>query len=194
MIGNILILDTETTGLDPSKGAKVIEIGALLFNVKHKQVIQSLSTLLWCDENPVQEINKIDPIWTQCPKEEGAALKFIAHMSTQSSFIVAHNAEFDKKFMDTLALWHPFKDKHWICTKKHFSWPVNLFRMRLQDICEAMQVEYVNAHRALADCNLLSECLKKVDDLGERLERAANITYKNSYVRPDKLTDRNRYT
>ena len=182
MIENILILDTETTGLDPSKGAKVIEVAALLFNVEHKQIIQSISTLLTCDDNPVQEINKIDPLWTQCNKVELAALKFVGQMSNESSFIVAHNAEFDKKFMETLDIWHPFKDKQWVCTQKNFGWPVQLFRMRLQDICEAMGVQYINAHRALADCTFLAECFKKVDDLGERMERAASITYKNSYT------------
>ena len=75
MIENILILDTETNGLDPSKGAQVIEIGALLFNIHHREVIQSLSTLLYCDNNPVQEINHIDVEWTQVHKEEGAAFR-----------------------------------------------------------------------------------------------------------------------
>jgi DNA polymerase-3 subunit epsilon len=186
MIENILILDTETTGLDPSKGAKVIEVGAILFNVKYKQMIQTLSTLFSCNENPVQEINKIDPLWTKASKSEVSALNFLDSMCVDSSYIVAHNSEFDKKFMNTLNMGKYFHNKHWICTKRDFKWPVQLFRMRLQDICEAYNIEYVNAHRALSDCNLLAECLKNVDDLGERLERAANITYKNSYT--------NRYT
>ena len=34
-IGNVLIVDTETTGLHPDKGAKIIEIAALLYNIKY---------------------------------------------------------------------------------------------------------------------------------------------------------------
>ena len=37
-MNNILIIDTETTGLEPTKGALVLEIGALLFNVEDKVV------------------------------------------------------------------------------------------------------------------------------------------------------------
>ena len=178
MIENILILDTETNGLDPSKGAQVIEIGALLFNVHHRQVIQSLSTLLYCDSNPVQEINHIDPEWTHVRKEEGAAIKFLTLMARQCSLVIAHNAIFDKKFIHTLIRSPGIEDlfnMQWVCTKKDFKWPVNLFRYRLQDICEAMGVSYINAHRALTDCTFLAECFKKVDDLESRLYNASKI-------------------
>lgn len=181
MIENILILDTETTGLDPMKGSKVIEIGALLYNLKHQQVIQTFSTLLRCEENPVQDINHIDPLWTQVHKEELAAIKFLGFMHRQASFIVAHNAQFDKKFMDTIDVDPTFKDKKWICTKNDFRWPVSMFRNRLEDICNAMGVPYVDAHRALADCTLLAKCFDRVNDLEQRMESASRISGKVSY-------------
>lgn len=168
MIENILILDTETTGLDPSKGCKVIEIGALLYNLKHKQVIQTLSTLLYCDENPVQNINHIDPAWTQVPKEELAAIKFLGFMARQAQAIVAHNAQFDRRFMDTIEVDEEFREKKWICTKSDFEWPVPLNRMRLEDICNAMKVPYINAHRALNDCSFLAQCFDNIADLEDR--------------------------
>lgn len=187
MIENILILDTETTGLDPSKGSQLIEVGALLYNIKHKQVIQTLSTLLRCEENPVQNINHIDPMWTKVPKEELAAIKFLGFMSRQASFIVAHNAKFDKKFMDTIDVDNVFHEKKWLCTKDDFKWPVITFRNRLQDICEALGVPYVNAHRSLADCNLLVQCFDKVSDLERRFNEAAEGCGKNRF------TNSNRY-
>jgi DNA polymerase-3 subunit epsilon len=163
---NVLIIDTETTGLDPSKGAKCIEVGALLFNVETKAVIQSLSTLLPCDENPCENINHIAVEWTQAEKPWGAALHFLAFMAEHSKYIIAHNADFDKKFMATL----PIRiDRHWICTKNDFRWPVQLYRKRLQDICEAMGVQYTNAHRAINDCGFIAKCFKKVEDLEQRL-------------------------
>ncbi len=172
MIENILILDTETTGLHPEKGAIVIEVAAHLFNIHHREIIQTFSTLLACDKNPAQDINNIDPEWTRVRKEEGAGLKFLGYMSHQADYIVAHNAAFDKKFMGTLKFDGHFEQMKWICTQRDFKWPAQLVRYRLMDVCEAMGVPYVDAHRALNDCNFLAECFKKVDDLESRIFNA----------------------
>lgn len=181
MIENILILDTETTGLDPSKGCKVIEVGAILFNVKYRQPIQMMSTLLSCEDNPVQKINHIDPLWTQVPKEELAAIKFLGYMTRDASFIVAHNAPFDEKFMKTIPVDLPFSEKRWICTQRDFKWPVQLFKYSLEAICHAMGVPYIHAHRALTDCMFLSLCFQKIPDLLERLEAAAQGQANNRF-------------
>jgi DNA polymerase-3 subunit epsilon len=183
MIENILILDTETTGLYPDKGDVVIEVAALLFNVHHREVIQTFSTLLACDKNAAQDINHIDAEWTRVRKEEGAALKFLGYMSHQADYIVAHNAQFDHKFMNTLTFDAHFRDMKWICTQRDFKWPMQLYRYRLMDICEAMGVEYVNAHRALNDCIFLADCFKKVEDLENRLFNASQCTGKNEFTR-----------
>lgn len=196
MIENILIVDTETTGLHPNKGDKVIEVAAVLYNLKHKSVLQCFSTLLPCETNPVEQINNIKADATRCQYpfvgskaskeqieemwnnpnsaptgiyEEKISLNAILiEMSQASQAYVAHNAEFDKKFMSTLPCGNHFSNKRWICTQNHFRWPVHLQRRRLQDICDRMGVNYVNAHRALADCLLLAQCFSKIDDLEHR--------------------------
>jgi DNA polymerase III subunit epsilon len=184
MIDNILILDTETTGLEPAKGAQVIEVAAHLFNIHHREIIQTVSTLLACDNNPVQDINNIDPEWTRVRKEEGAALRFLGCMSRQADYIVAHNAQFDKKFMNTLKFDGHFSQMQWICTQRDFKWPVQLVRYRLQDICEAMGVAYVDAHRALTDCNFLADCFKRIDDLDKRFYNASQELKSNDFGLP----------
>lgn len=170
MIENILIIDTETTGLDPGKGAQVIEIAAVLFNLKHKSVLQSYATLLPCDENPVENINHIKAEATRANYSQFSML-WILGMFDYAQACVAHNAQFDMKFIETLDKGDVLLNKKWICTKKDFKWPVPLPRNRLQDICEAMGVQYLNAHRALADCLLLAQCFEKVEDLEERFNR-----------------------
>jgi DNA polymerase III epsilon subunit-like protein len=197
MIENILILDTETTGLSPEKGDIVIEIAAVLFNVKHKAILQSFSTLLPCIENPVEKINHISVAMTKCdypfvdknpdldelldnpvapfvvfhPDSPITFFDIIIEMSNSAQACVAHNAKFDKSFIATLRCGKHLLEKPWICTKANFTWPVALQRLRLEDICIAMRVPYIHAHRALADCLLLSQCFQNVSDLQERLDK-----------------------
>lgn len=45
MLEQVLIIDTETTGLEPENG-QVIEIGAILYSVSHQTTIQQVSVLL----------------------------------------------------------------------------------------------------------------------------------------------------
>ena len=167
-VRNILILDTETNGLHPSKGALLIEIGALLYNIEHRKILQTLSAFLPCYENPVQHINNIEPVWTT--QADGKwSVDALMDMSYNADCIVAHNAQFDKAFIESV-VWeeHEFWKKKWICTKNDFKWPVHLARNRLQDVCNAMGVPYVDAHRALIDCHFLADCFSKVSDLQER--------------------------
>jgi len=162
MIENILILDTETTGLDPKKET-TIEIGVILYNIEHKAVLQCLSTLLPCTANPVEHINKISVASTNLNYHKDSAIALFKNMVASAQAIVAHNAPFDKGFIDEL-----FKDEiklPWICTRDTFKWPVRPARRRLQDFCEAMGVPYVDAHRALTDCNLIVKCFSKIEDL-----------------------------
>lgn len=175
---NVLIIDTETTGLEPSKGALCIEIGAMLYNVKHKVVLQNFSTFLPCTENPVENINNIKPEWTQVNKNTHSALHFLKDMAKNAQALVAHNADFDKRFLLTCEdLDIEFHSKRWICTKKDFKWPVQLYRNRLQDVCSAMGVAYADAHRALVDCAFIAACFSKVDDLEQRLFTATQTTF-----------------
>lgn len=189
MITNVLIIDTETTGLDPSK-EKMIEIAAILFNVKTKTILQSFSSLLPCDVNNAFDINHIPAESTRAPMVMlGTFMATLLEMATAAQALVAHNARFDigflKRYMPSLLV------RPVICTKSDFKWPMLLYRMRLQDICQASEVSYVNAHRALADCNLIAECFKKVPDLEARLKTALKFKSDNSFIKDDMAIDRN---
>lgn len=199
MIENILILDTETTGLDTRKGAEIIEIAVILFSIKYKCVLQCFSTLVPCLDNPVQNINHIDPkstlenypfmledkisnleeIWNDptsvasCLVPDAPILysSIINEMNAKAQAIVAHNAAFDRKFVEAQPWSYSLSKNKWICTKENFTWPVKLTRFRLQDVCMAMNVPYIDAHRAIQDCFFLAHCFQKVEDLQERIDR-----------------------
>jgi len=57
-IEKILILDTETTGLDENKD-EVIEIGCILFDVSFKCVLSQVSFLFPVNNNEAEHINGI---------------------------------------------------------------------------------------------------------------------------------------
>ncbi len=182
MIENVLIVDTETTGLDPNKGAKLIELAAILYNVKHRTILQQFSTLMPCDENPVENINNISAESTRVKMPMTLIVPLLSQLADHAQAWVAHNADFDKKFINTIDPQPPqrFTERRWICTKADFRWPVQLYRTRLQDVCTAMGVAYVDAHRALADCDFIAKCFSKVADLEARLMSAGRNSFSNS--------------
>lgn len=167
---NIVIIDIETTGLSPLTD-KIIEIGALLFNIEHKIVLQTCSFFLPCNNNPVEHINNIKAEWTSKHRSHSGGILMLRNMIKQADAIIAHNAKFDKGFLLEIPyLKKVLSSATWLCTKDNFKWPVALPRKRLQDICSSMGVDYVGAHRSISDCEFLAKCFSKVDDLQARLE------------------------
>ena len=167
---NIVVLDTETTGLS-EKEHKVIEIAAILYNIEHKAMLQCASTLITCYENPVENINGISPAVTQLDYSLTPALVMIESMADNAVALVAHNAQFDQKFVKAMnGFTTEFYHKLWICSKRDIKWHIPLPRMRLQDICEGCQIPYSNAHRAMQDVRLLTACLAKLPNLQEQID------------------------
>ena len=76
---NILIIDTETTGLSP-KTNNLIEICAILYSLKHKEIVQIYSTLFPTATNEAFHINKIDPELTQVTYVTELAKAFLYDM------------------------------------------------------------------------------------------------------------------
>lgn len=168
MIENILVIDVETQGLNPKKH-KTIEIGAVLYNIPHRTILQQFATLFPCDENPVENINGIKAAATKATMDRHYWDLHFLTMINSSQAIVAHNAQFDKGFIAEMEI---NIVTPWICTKNDFEWPVALPRKRLMDVCEAMGIKYDKAHRALADCLLIIDCFDKIEDLESRLQEA----------------------
>ena len=89
-IEKILILDTETTGLDENKD-EVIEIGCILFDVSHKCVLSQVSFLLPVNENKAEYLNGIPSEVTNVSQPWEDGVNFFLKLVECSDFIVAHN-------------------------------------------------------------------------------------------------------
>jgi len=169
---NILILDTETTGLD-NENDDCIEVGSILFNVKSRSVLAQQSFLLPVEDNNAEKINNIPAEITRLPQPLFEAIKYFESLVQVSDVIVAHNAEFDMKWFGLKKL--PQIKKQWICSMDDITWPSDRqlkTRPSVRDLALAYGVPVWNAHRALTDCIYLAEVFKRCGELEKLLIRA----------------------
>lgn len=172
MIENLLIIDTETTGFS-HKDSKLIEVGCLYYNIPSKSVLHEVATLLNHDSNAAYEINKIDPVILQKVNKELSAktINHIGELMLSADIIIAHYAKFDKEWLDNYApLSAISKNCKWKCSKVDIAWKKGP-GLKLQEIAAHLNVDYLNAHRALADCRILLKCFQKLQDFDEQVGR-----------------------
>ena len=169
---NILILDTETTGLD-NENDDCLEVGSILFNVKSRSVLAQQSFLLPVEKNNAEKINNIPAEITRLPQPLFEAIKYFESLVQFSDVIVAHNAEFDMKWFGCQKL--PQIEKPWICSMDDITWPSDRqlkTRPSVKDLALAYGVPVWSAHRALTDCIYLAEVFKRCTELEKLLIRA----------------------
>ena len=171
-IEKILILDTETTGLDEDKD-EVIEIGCILFHVPSKSLLSQVSFLFPVSKNEAEHINGISAEVTNIAQPWDDALNFFLKLVDCSDLIVAHNVEFDRKWFGKGRL--PKLNKKWICSLEDINWSFQKSlkaRPSVTDLALSFSIPVWNLHRALSDCFYLSEVFKKCDNLEEILIKA----------------------
>ncbi|MFM7267281.1 MAG: 3'-5' exonuclease, partial [Cyanobium sp.] len=118
----LLILDTETTALSPDQGC-CIEVGAVLFHVPSRAVLQQISFLLPAERNPAEAINGIAAAVTQLPQPREAAQACLLAMAASAEVVVAHNASFDRQWFGHGPL--PDLCLPWICSMEEMRWPAD---------------------------------------------------------------------
>jgi DNA polymerase-3 subunit epsilon len=187
---NLLIVDLETTGLDP-KDCEVIEVAASLFDVKHRAVVSSLAFLMPCDSNAAEEINHIPASLSQTSSPWRTGLIMLTELLAVSDCLIAHNAAFDRKWFgrgNLPKIWQP-----WLCSMIDFEWG-SRGGTNLRDLAVNHGVTVAKAHRALADVELLAGVLASREDLEELLEGAVapkiTIAARVSYERREEAKTR----
>jgi DNA polymerase-3 subunit epsilon len=168
----LLIVDTETSGLDPASG-KCLEVGAVLFDVPHRAVLSQLSFLLPASANPARHVNGIDPAVTRLEQPWRQSLQMRAAMVSGAEAVLAHNAAFDRQWFGIEPL--PALDLPWICSMDDIRWPDDRHlkpRPSVQALALAYGVPVWAAHRALTDCIYLVQVLERCEQLEQLLVEA----------------------
>ena len=168
---SLLILDTETSGLDPAAHA-CLEVGAILFDVASRSVLAQQSFLLPVDTNAAEAINRIPAAVTRLPQPWSEGLNWFQHLVAAADVLVAHNAAFDRQWFGRGAL--PPVATPWLCSMEDIRWPADRqlrSRPSVRDLALAYGVPVWAAHRALTDCIYLAEVFARCDDLELLLKR-----------------------
>ena len=168
----LLIIDTETTGLDPNHG-QCIEVGAVLFHVASRALLAQVSFLLPASRNPAQHVNGIAAEVTQLPQPWQAGLSCFEAMLDQADAVLAHNVAFDRQWFGIGPL--PAIEKPWICSMADIQWPADRHLRptpSVRDLALAYGVPVWAAHRALTDCIYLVQVFERCVDLEALLAAA----------------------
>jgi exodeoxyribonuclease X len=125
---NLIVIDTETSDLDPDKGAKLLELAWIELSYTGQDWEQTGSNEFYIEQPPhivisphAQAVHHIRA--DMLIKERGAisryeAIRTLLVCVKEDTVFVAHNADFDSKFL-------PEIKQPWICTfrsAKHL-WP-----------------------------------------------------------------------
>ena len=186
----LLIVDTETTGLDVTQD-KCLEIGVILFHVSSRSVLSQHSFLLPVNSNGAQAINRIPAEITRLPQPWKKGLNYLTALIDAADLLVAHNAQFDMQWVGKDPL--PVISKRWLCTMEDISWPLTRqlrSRPSVRDLALAYGIPVWNAHRALTDCIYLSDVFIRCDDLEALLIQGleprclmrAQVSYENRHL------------
>lgn len=167
-MNRVLILDTETSGLDPKSG-HLLEVAVAQYSIAHG-LIRAHS---WIVKAPSNEAYVVNGIPVELVRDDHGAVdsrnldKVLHSLCETSDAIVAHSAEFDRQ-------WLPDLERPWICTCDDVTWPRQTTSKSLVAIALAHGVGVSSAHRALADVMTLVALFNRVresHDLGAMLAR-----------------------
>ena len=157
----VLILDTETTGLD-WRAESIIELAMLAVDVDMQTGKPVGEVEVYEDfEDPGRpippEIVKLTGITAQDVKGQRLNEEKIKDMVERADLIVAHNAGFDRPFVENRL--EVFEHKAWACSFQGINWKAQgMGSAKLEFLCSELGWFY-DAHRAQVDCHALLRVL-----------------------------------
>ncbi len=185
----ICILDLETTGLDKAND-KIIELAVKLVSVDNKTgdlnaILNQYESFQDPEEHIDEKVSMVNGITNDMVDGHAINWDSVEEIMESADLIIAHNAGFDRAFMDRYL---PIsKEKIWICSVNDVDWLSRGFTSSKQELLCIWHGFYYDSHRAMSDVDALinlithpsNETNKPVLDL---IENASNPIYKVSAI------------
>jgi DNA polymerase-3 subunit epsilon len=156
-----IVVDTETTDLDSRRG-KIIEIGIVAFEYDPTtgqpiRVIDTYGELEYPGHPLSPETTAITGITDEMVAGKRIDNARVASLLNNASIVVAHNAEFDRPFLENR--FPAFDGLPWGCSMIDIDWTLETVGSRKLDYIAFQMGFFFDAHRAESDCNALLEIL-----------------------------------
>lgn len=148
-----ICLDTETTGLNYAED-KIIELGMVAFEYDPvtAEIIRITDRYNGFEDpgRPLQqEIIEITGITDDMVRGQSFDDNQVNHIANQASVVIAHNAGFDRKFVENR--YPAFATLPWACTVNQIDWQAERISTRVLEYLLFKFGLFINAHRALDD-------------------------------------------
>ncbi|MDT8419719.1 MAG: exonuclease domain-containing protein [Desulfuromonadales bacterium] len=166
-----VVFDTETTGLNPSQGDEIIQIGAIRIVNSRVLYDETIDQLVDPQRHVPAEsvaIHGIEPhLLVNQPTIDRVLPRF--HQFAENSVLVAHNAAFDMRFLQLkeeetgIVFDNPVLDTLLLSSVIH----PNQTTHALEGLAERLDVHIVGRHTALGDAIVTAEVLIKMIPLLE---------------------------
>lgn len=192
-----VVLDTETTGLKPEDGHRIVEIGAVEL-IDGKKTGKTFYSLINPERHIPEEVVKVHQIdddkVKDAPKFREVTDEFIQFIS--GAELLIHNADFDIKFINSELnivnrgkIWDYAKNA--VCTLKLSR---RLFEEErshtLDSICKRFGIDLSsreeNGHGALLDSHLLADAYIKITEIHSTSDIEADMEQTNWVRNPIK--------
>jgi DNA polymerase III subunit epsilon len=155
-----ILLDVETTGLDTARD-EIIELAMMRFTYRPDDRIARItgvSSSFNEAQNPIPaEITDLTGITDEMVIGHRIDPEAVAAFAADARIVIAHNANFDRKFAERY--WPLFEQKAWACSATEVEWRKHGFDgSRLGYLLAGVGL-FHQAHRAIDDCHALVEIL-----------------------------------
>jgi len=161
-----IAMDVETTGLDKSRD-KIIELGMrkFLFNRTTGEVLtaaETFSALQDPGEPLSEEVKKVTGLTDAMLSGQAIDWKAAEQFLGEAHVILAHNASFDRPFLDRAS--PASATKIWGCSLKQIDWNAKGYSTHKLDVLSIYHGFFTDAHRALNDATALLHLVNQKEE------------------------------
>lgn len=162
-----IVVDIETTGLDPFDGCEIIEIGAT--EILNGEIVRNHNRLIKPEKEIPEFITGLTNISNEMVENEPSINEVLPKFRKYigDTTLIAHNAKFDIKFLNYYLRKLGLKEiTNYMCTLEMLK-RVSSYKgknKKLATACEYYGIENKNAHRASSDTFATAQLFLKIRD------------------------------